>query len=96
MFEMIAYNSFIPLFNMEVDENLLDKEFINNFVILSSKDILYELKKFVFARDSFTMSFVRDITENGPNKWLMHPYAKYVLFKTITLPNDDDNTIIDL
>lgn len=92
---MITYNLFIPLFNMEIDENLLGKEFINNFVILSSNDILYEPEKFVFANDSFTMSFVRDITENGPNKWLMHPYAKYVLFKTITLPDDNDNTILE-
>lgn len=96
MFEMIAYNLFIPLFNMEVDENLLGKEFINNFVILPSSDILYELEKFIFANDSFTMTFIKDITQNGPNKWLMHPYAKYVLFKTITLPDDDDDTILEI
>lgn len=41
---MHSYHLFIPLFNMEVDENLLGKEFINNFVILPSSDILYELK----------------------------------------------------
>lgn len=96
MFEMIAYNLFIPLFNMEVDENLLGKEFINNFVILPSSDILYELEKFIFANDSFTMTFIKDITQNGPNKWLMHPYAKYVLFKTITLTDDDDDTILEI
>ena len=80
---MHSYHLFIPLFNIEVDENLLGKEFINNFVILPSSDILYELEKFIFANDSFTMTFIKDITQNGPNKWLMHPYAKYVLFKTI-------------
>lgn len=93
---MIPYNIFIPLFNIEVDENLLGKEFINNFVILSSNDILYEQENFIFAKDSFTMSFIRDITENGPNKWLMHPYAKYVLYKTIILPNDDKKTILEI
>lgn len=90
---MHSYHLFIPLFNMEVDENLLGKEFINNFVILPSNDILYEPEKYVFAKDSFTMTFIKDITQNGPNKWLMHPYAKYVLFKRVILPDNKSKTV---
>ncbi len=90
---MHSYHLFIPLFNMEVDENLLGKEFINNFVILPSSDILYEPEKFIFANDSFTMTFIKDITQNGPNKWLLHPHAKYVLFKRVELLNNKSETV---
>lgn len=90
---MIKYNLLIPLFNIEVDKNLLGKEFINNFVILPSNNILYETEKYVFANDSFTMTFIKDITQNGPNKWLMHPYAKYVLFKRVILPDNESKTV---
>lgn len=90
---MIKYNLLIPLFNIEVDKNLLGKEFINNLVILPSNNILYETEKYVFANDSFTMTFIKDITQNGPNKWLMHPYAKYVLFKRVILPDNESKTV---
>ena len=91
---MAFFNLFIPLFNIEVDENLLGKEFINKFVILSSEEILLKPNKYVFDNFSFTKSFIKDITKNGPNKWLLHPYAKYVLFKTIILPDDKDKTVL--
>ena len=86
---MENFNIFIPLFNIEVDETLLRKEFLCGYKILKSDDILYNIEQFVFAMEPFTNSFIRDITQNGANKILMHPYAKYVLFKQITIPDND-------
>lgn len=91
---MYAYNLFIPLFNIEVEEKLLRKDFINQYKILPSKDITLEPQKYVFATDSYTSSFIKDITLNGPNKVLLHPYAKYVLYKKVLLQNDDEKTIV--
>lgn len=91
---MYAYNLFIPLFNIEVEENLLRKDFINKYKILPSEDITLEPQNYVFATDSNTRTFIKDITLNGPNKWLLHPYAKFVLCKTVLLQNDDDKTIV--
>ena len=86
---MENFNIFIPLFNIEVDETLCGKEFLCDYKILKSNDILYNIEQFVFAIEPFTNSFIRDITQNGANKILMHPYAKYVLFKQITIPDND-------
>jgi len=91
---MYAYNLFIPLFNIEVEEKLLRKDFINQYKILPSKDITLEPQKYVFATDSYTRTFIKDITLNGPNKWLLHPYAKFVLYKKVLLQNDDEKTIV--
>lgn len=86
---MENFNIFIPLFNIEIDETLLGKEFLCGYKILKSDDILYNIEQFVFAKEPFTNSFIGDITQNGANKILMHPYAKYVLFKQITIPDND-------
>lgn len=86
---MENFNIFIPLFNIEIDETLLEKEFICGYKILKSNDILYNINQYIFAIEPFTNSFIRDITQNGANKILMHPYAKYVLFKQITIPDND-------
>lgn len=86
---MEKFNIFIPLFNIEIDETLLEKEFICGYKILKSNDILYNISQYIFAMEPFTNSFIRDITQNGTNKILMHPYAKYVLFKQITIPDND-------
>lgn len=86
---MENFNIFIPLFNIEIDETLLEKEFICGYKILKSNDILYNINQYIFAMEPFTNSFIRDITQNGANKILMHPYAKYVLFKQIIIPDND-------
>jgi len=86
---MEKFNIFIPLFNIDVDETLLGKELLCEYKILKSNDILYNIEQFVFAIEPFTNSFVKDITQNGVNKILMHPYAKYVLFKQIVIPDND-------
>lgn len=86
---MENFNIFIPLFNIEINETLLEKEFICGYKILKSNDILYNINQYIFAMEPFTNSFIRDITQNGANKILMHPYAKYVLFKQIIIPDND-------
>lgn len=86
---MEKLNIFVPLFNIEVDETLCGKEFLCDYKILKSNDILYNIEQFVFAMEPFTNSFIRDITQNGVNKILMHPYAKYILLKQIVIPDND-------
>ena len=86
---MENFNIFIPLFNIEIDETLLEKEFVCGYKILKSNDILYNINQYIFAMEPFSNSFIRDITQNGANKILMHPYAKYVLFKQIIIPDND-------
>lgn len=83
------FNIFIPLFNIEIDEQLLEQEIACEYKIIRSNDILYNIEQYVFANEPFSRNFVRDITQNGVNKTLMHPYAKYVLYKQITIPNND-------
>ncbi len=85
---MEQLNIFIPLFNIEVDEKFLDKPLFNDYKILKSRDILYNITQYVFADEPFTKSFVSDISQNGVNKILLHPYAKFVLFKQIFVNNE--------
>ncbi len=85
----MEYNLLIPLFNFVIDSSILNIEIIKGYVIYKSEDILNNYTEFVFSRNSITKSFIRDITENGPNKWLSHPYAKYVLLKKVTIPNNN-------
>lgn len=62
---MEQLNIFIPLFNIDVNEDFLDKPLFNDYKILKSRNILYNITKYVFADEPFTKSFVRDISQNG-------------------------------
>lgn len=83
------FNIFIPLFNIEINEQLLEQEIACEYKFLRSNDILYDIEQYVFANEPFSRSFIRDITQNGVNKILMHPYAKYVLYKQIMIPDNE-------
>lgn len=88
---MAIYNLFIPLFNFEIDENLIGHKIICEYRILKSSDILYNPEQYFLMNEPFTNSFIGDITENGINKRLLHSYAKYVLFKQVEIKDNDSD-----
>ena len=86
---MAIYKLFIPLFNFEVDENIIGSEIICGYRILKNSDILCNPEQNFLIKEPFTNLFIRDISKNSTNIRLLQPYAKYVLFKQVKIEDND-------
>ena len=76
---MLKYYVFIPLYNMTISEEVLDKNIFCNYNIIESEKLELKYGQYLYKKDYFIKQLFQDITPRHPDKLIWYPHAKYIL-----------------
>lgn len=86
---VMTYRIFIPLYNIEVANELLGVKLFDNYTIIKSSDFECKYGKDIYRGERFTEQLLQDITERHPYKSIFYPTAKYILCSMFEQEDND-------
>ena len=86
---MVKYGVFVPLYNIDVSEEILDTKIFDDYVIISSKNLTERYGEYLIRGERFYEQLLQDITERHPQKSIFYPTAKYILCAEFEQEDDD-------
>lgn len=87
----LKYHVFVPLYNIEVADNLINTTIFDNYKIIKSENLELEYGQYLYKEDYFARQLFQDISERHPDKLIFYPHAKYVLYTEFVI--EDNNEI---
>ena len=87
----LKYHVFVPLYNIEVADNLINTKIFDNYKIIKSENLELEYGQYLYKGDYFAKQLFQDISERHPDKLLWYPNAQYVLCTEFII--EDNNEI---
>lgn len=86
----LKYHVFVPLYNIEVAEELIDITIFKSYQIIKREDINSKCGLLLFQENRFARQLFQDISEQHPDKLIFYPYAKYVLYTEFVIKDDKE------
>ena len=86
----LKYHVFVPLYNIEVAEELIDITIFKSYQIIKREDINSKCGLLLFQENRFARQLFQDISERHPDKLIFYPYAKYVLYTEFVIKDDKE------
>lgn len=86
----LKYHVFVPLYNIEVAEELIDITIFESYQIIKREDINSKCGLLLFQENHFARQLFQDISERHPDKLIFYPYAKYVLYTEFVIKDDKE------
>lgn len=86
----LKYHVFIPLYNIEVVESLINTTIFNDYKIVKSDDLELKYGQCLYKEDYFARQLIQDISERHPDKLIWYPHAKYVLYTEFIIKDDKE------
>lgn len=87
----LKYHVFVPLYNIEVAEELINTTIFESYQIIKREDINSKCGLLLFQENHFARQLFQDISEQHPDKLIFYPHAKYVLYTEFVI--EDNNEI---
>lgn len=86
----LKYHVFVPLYNIEVVDNLINTTIFDNYKIIKSENLELEYGQYLYKEDYFARQLFQDISERHPDKLLWYPNAQYVLCTEFIIKDDKE------
>lgn len=86
----LKYHVFVPLYNIEVADNLINTTIFGNYKIVKSQDLELDYRQYLYKEDYFTRQLFQDISEKHPDKLIWYPNAQYVLCTEFIIQDDKE------
>lgn len=86
----LKYHVFVPLYNIEVAEELLDTYIFESYQIIKRENINAKCELLLLQENNFARQLFQDISEQHPDKLLWYPNAQYVLYTEFIIKDDKE------